>query len=492
MARLLTSVDIDTNQFPDEVREASAENLSDPTSVEGLALRGVLVDQARTGILIPAVVDYATLQAALVSAATFGTKVVAAGAITTNQTLTVTSSADLGGLVYNYTGSGVAVQLGSDSSYLNRATIIAPQVINTLKTGTDWSTVTGSTGIRAVNLSACPLVSIPYVNGFDTNLLIYGAGKGHSYNNYLMGQLHNGRTNMKLDADATGWANQNQFNGGRFSIDSGHGTNVAGVCQLLITAGLANPVNNNTWTGTSFEGSVAAYMLRAAGTANQFNNCRWEGAAPKVQWQSGAIRNVISGGYNVNNIVEEAVGTMLGNTIYGVGAQYMDASTKGLLVLENTSGASSPGLAVMPPNSRGTGADPATAYALQFSANFIRAKRTGDANDRCQIDAQNGRIYFANGAAVPSYYLGNFGTTSIGISGGHFAYVQDNTYDLGIASQRPRYVRAGTAVVTGAVATGGRPTAATAGAGAMMFDTTLNKPIWSTGSAWVDATGATV
>lgn len=37
-----------------------------------------------------------------------------------------------------------------------------------------------------------------------------------------------------------------------------------------------------------------------------------------------------------------------------------------------------------------------------------------------------------------------------------------------------------------------RPTAASVGAGAMAFDTTLNKPIWSTGSAWVDASGATV
>lgn len=43
-----------------------------------------------------------------------------------------------------------------------------------------------------------------------------------------------------------------------------------------------------------------------------------------------------------------------------------------------------------------------------------------------------------------------------------------------------------------AVATSSRPTAATVGAGGMIFDTTLNKPIWSTGSAWVDATGATV
>ena len=42
------------------------------------------------------------------------------------------------------------------------------------------------------------------------------------------------------------------------------------------------------------------------------------------------------------------------------------------------------------------------------------------------------------------------------------------------------------------VATGDRPSAATAKAGAMIFDSTLGKPLWSNGSAWVDATGTPV
>jgi hypothetical protein len=42
------------------------------------------------------------------------------------------------------------------------------------------------------------------------------------------------------------------------------------------------------------------------------------------------------------------------------------------------------------------------------------------------------------------------------------------------------------------VATGSRPTAASAGAGAMIYDTTLSKPIWSNGTVWKDAAGTTV
>lgn len=42
---------------------------------------------------------------------------------------------------------------------------------------------------------------------------------------------------------------------------------------------------------------------------------------------------------------------------------------------------------------------------------------------------------------------------------------------------------------TASGATGDRPTAATVGAGAEYFDTTIGKPIWSTGAAWVLADG---
>lgn len=40
--------------------------------------------------------------------------------------------------------------------------------------------------------------------------------------------------------------------------------------------------------------------------------------------------------------------------------------------------------------------------------------------------------------------------------------------------------------------TGSRPSASTSGVGVMWFDTTLGKPIWSNGTVWKDATGATV
>lgn len=43
-----------------------------------------------------------------------------------------------------------------------------------------------------------------------------------------------------------------------------------------------------------------------------------------------------------------------------------------------------------------------------------------------------------------------------------------------------------------AFTTAGRPTAASAGVGGVYYDTTLTKPLWSTGAVWKDAAGTTV
>ncbi len=51
---------------------------------------------------------------------------------------------------------------------------------------------------------------------------------------------------------------------------------------------------------------------------------------------------------------------------------------------------------------------------------------------------------------------------------------------------------ADTIVRPGSGATGSRPTVAAGNVGSMWFDTTLGKPIWWTGSGWVDATGTAV
>jgi hypothetical protein len=71
------------------------------------------------------------------------------------------------------------------------------------------------------------------------------------------------------------------------------------------------------------------------------------------------------------------------------------------------------------------------------------------------LDYANGRTYFGDGTVDPTTkYFGQFGV-AIAWSGAHLYVGVDNTHDIGAASSnRPRYVRCGTAVVTGALATG--------------------------------------
>ena len=145
----------------------------------------------------------------------------------------------------------------------------------------------------------------------------------------------------------------------------------------------------------------------------------------------------------------------------------------------------------MAAGAQGAGADQGVAWTAELSALKLRGKRTTDTHERVAIDNANGRLYVGDGAAAPTRYFGAFGQL-MGFQGGSVCFVTDNTHDLGIASRRPRYVRAGTGVQTGAFSKRSRPSASTAGVGTSIFDKTLGKPIWSNGSRWVDANGKAV
>jgi hypothetical protein len=174
-----------------------------------------------------------------------------------------------------------------------------------------------------------------------------------------------------------------------------------------------------------------------------------------------------------------------GNRIVGAHA------TKAILQLENAYTADGAALKIMGAGAEGAGDDPATAWTATISSQSIRGKRPTDAYERVNLSGLYGRLYLGGGTATPAYYLE--GGDSYGfLMTGNIGFNADNTYDIGASTLRPRYVRAGTAVQTGAAVTGSRPAASTAGVGAMFYDTTLSKPIWSNGTVWKDATGTTV
>jgi hypothetical protein len=318
-----------------------------------------------------------------------------------------------------------------------------------------------------------------------------------SYCNITLGHLDNNKRNLWMTADATGWCNQNNFFGGRLSHNSNEGTVVSGTRHILMDT-TPSKINNNNFFGTSVESpNVVEFHLDCGGNDNYWWGCRWEntGSGARVNWQANSLGNAIMHGFTSHTIVEtKGAGSTNLLTTRARSRMAGDGTTlnHAVLTLENTSASSKPAIRVMEAGAELADADQTTAWAVDFSSQSLKGKRTGDSNERLRLDFVNSRLYFGDASAAPVGFIGGSAST-VSVGGGFpFVPLTNNTQDLGITALKWRYVRAGTAVQTGAVATGSRPTAATAGAGGMVFDTTLNKPIWSDGTNWRDATGTTV
>lgn len=472
------------------------------------ALRGKYIAQGQTlldlrkqpGVIGDGVADdAAAIQAAFDAGASLGVRVYARGTFRIGSTVQLQSAADLTEATFNYTGTaaGPAVRVGKVVGFISRQQIKLPHIINTNKTAVGWGQagVAGSIGVEVNNLYTAEL-TVPQVTNFETGLKLNGMANGVSYVNIHLGHLFNNKRNMQITSDATGWANQNTIIGGRMSHNSEEGAVVAGTRHVLMDL-TASKANNNNFFGTSLESpNVVEYHLDCAGNDNYFWGCRWEntGAGARVIWRANSIGNLIDNGFGLHTMVE----TKEANTANSIRTRgtsriigYPDTATKAALVLENAFSNSSTALRIMAAGAESSNADKATAWAIDLSAAAIKCKRSTDTQDRLRLDITNGRLYVGAGNAATTRYFGNYGA-AMAFDGSDIYFATDNTYDLGAAANRPRYIRAGTAVVTGSGPTANRPAPATAKAGAMFYDTTIAKPIWSDGATWRDAMGTAV
>jgi hypothetical protein len=375
-----------------------------------------------------------------------------------------------------------------------------PVVVAANKVSTGWGAVAGTIGIDICNLYSAE-VYIPHVQGFETGLRVYGmGGNGSSYVTIAVGHLDNNKVNERFDADGTGWANQITHIGGRWSHESAEGTNVSGTRHIRLEniTGNADP-NNNTWLNPSLESpTVVEFTIDVdGGSSNQWLNPRFEftSGSSKIRWGAGAVRNMVFGGAQVDSVTETFVAGCASNSILGTGKFRLSGQgAAGALILESESAIAHPALTVLQTGGTAAGADPATAYVQRFESTKHKLKRNTDSFDRCTLDGNAGQLLMGDGTAAPVSGISGLGAFLFFTAGATtVGSVNDNTADLGGATNyRFRYIRAATAIRTGVFATGSRPAPATAGAGAMVFDSTLGKPIWSDGTNWKDATGTTV
>lgn len=473
-----------------------------PTPSNGTdAATKAYVDSATTGSYAPQTARYLVATGAADESSAIQTVLNAAGAdeivrlygtFAIGSTVIVKGNLDASGAVFNYSGTGTAVQVG-DTTVRSWKQIRLPRVIylNKPATGSGWTA--GTIGVDVINIQSS-LIYVPHIKAFETNLRMYSNGQGNVYNTIELGHLDNGKRNLVLaSATSAGWTNQNVFVGGRFSMSPSEGQPVAGSAQIYLDPTYG--ANNNTFINCSLEsGSSHEYLLDIqSGSYNQWINCRWEisgGGTANVRWGATTTYNIIKGGYTSYNIVETKVAgatrnwieSPRGTKLFAGGAI---AEHEGM-ILENTGSSGNPVLRVMSAGDDGSQADPVTAYRWSLSGSSMKAKAAADTSPRLQIDSNTGRLYVGPGSSAATAYIDAGTGTAVKVNGDIVSNA-DNTYDVGATgSNRFRYARLGTGVQVGTFTTAGRPSAATAGAGCMIFDTTLGRPVWSNGTSWVD------
>lgn len=463
-------------------------------SADNVSISGLNASASGDGAIYPAgaalgAITFTALQNAATEAVGTNKRVVAAGSLTTDQTLVLRSDFDLGQLTISYNGTGNCVQLGDDSTPSHRFRGTFPRVMNINKSGTGWSSVAGSVGIYVVNMNSCPELVVPLVQQFEIGLKVYGRNQGNAYNTFLIGHLNNNKINLLVDAEGAGWSNQNTYIGGRFSHNSAEGSSVAGVRNITVTLNGTASGNNNLWLNASIEGEAPEYHLDINGLHNQWFNARFEAITPKVIWRSGAGRNQIFYGYGVHTIVEtiETGGTQ--NQVYGPTSKLTTAFDAGSFVLENPQASTRGVFTVMGAGARLAGSDPLTAYACRATANAWYWKQPTDTFPTVVIDAVAKRLWLGGGVGAATYGIGYH--TSGNMLYGHQLFEANR--DIGLSTgNKPRNVRATGFFQGGAYTTVLRPTMGANDTWGQIVDTTLGIPIWWNGTTWINAMGTPV
>src|SRR5699024_5064564 len=162
--------------------------------------------------------DTAALQAASDHAASLGSDKVLfipKGRYKTTKTVNFKNSLIADQAEIRYEGTGVAVVVGDESSkgiFTNRQRYRLPRVINRTRPSSGWYGIT--IGVKCVNLNTCVL-DVPFIQDFETGLLMYGYSQGCSYNTVQLGSLWDNHKNLVIDSNEDGWSNQTLYLGGR-------------------------------------------------------------------------------------------------------------------------------------------------------------------------------------------------------------------------------------------------------------------------------------
>lgn len=389
--------------FPASLPESAVRSAAMAEVFSG-ALKLVSVDSYIT----PGVADQtAGLNAAAQAAGSTGLLYFTPGSTyTTTGTVTILGPCEGARATINYTGTGIALQVGDGTNLIQDEWLSLPKVVQAAKTtGLGWGThngtdISASIGVKMVRVFNSKIF-VPYVRNFAVGLLEYGAGQGADYNTIFIGHLSNNEINHQLDGDGTGWTNENVRIGGRMSHDSAElqspntaTTGQPGVRHVLISKPATQLINNQRWRDVSLEGDVPEYHVECKGSSCLFDFCRWEASVPKVKIDGAtAADNVFRGGYGLHTAVFTHANGATGTRIsHRDGERWAPApGAAGVYVLSNGNSSADPVFALLD-----AGLDPSNfsgdTWSVQFGPQRLKGKLTGDAaaSPRVDIDFTNG------------------------------------------------------------------------------------------------------
>lgn len=392
----------------------------------GLSQGGSIQDAIRwvtpraTGAVADGVADdTAAIQAAIDLATAQGRPLVT-GEGTFRCTSTIYITCDFDGsdatFVYpdSYTGNSVVVGAEKNATPLDRLyrkKIILPNVTGG-KSGSGWSSVTGSIGVLAINVMECD-ITIRDIYNCETGFKLHGLNLDCNYNKIHVDRIFQCRDSLVLHGQRTaagGSCNQNTIIGGRYALDSGEGTRVPGTNLIrLIAEGSAVSCNNNTFINPSVEGAIDENAIKVEALSggsseyNTFYNPRFEtgSAANKRILFSGANarRNTIMYGYgvSVDMMVEE--GGASTNSVYGaLGSAIRTSAPRPTFGLQTSSSSGVVLAAFSPSATTAQMVSGDNAHVTLSSTELLFRNGLIDTGYQLSINPVNGALRFADGA----------------------------------------------------------------------------------------------
>jgi len=177
--------------------------------------------------------------------------------------------------IINYTGTGVAVQIGEVASAIDDVVAQLPRIQRpTNRWHTPSLAIASDTGLRIINCKNC-IIEFIRILDYSIGVECFGSDNGFA-DNVVRGQrILNCAIGLKLDRFGSGWVSEAVYDIKKITVGdgilSGRVVGTRGVQKLT-------PNSNNVFRNINFEGNRLEYAIEVHGNGGVFSNCRFESA----------------------------------------------------------------------------------------------------------------------------------------------------------------------------------------------------------------------